>query len=303
MIETSKEKWNFFTTISIWPKRIHFDPYGWISNFSDDEKKYALRLLDGFTYFSADLVNQMFRSTYLNMSQYVIKNKYDFKMAQQEWSDFISNIIIVRVEGEIPSDADSGFHFARLARDILGIDEINLVTPEKALSLIKCGRSVNVVFVDDFVGSGNQFVETWFRNYDPSGSENLSFNSVAKEIDAGIDFFYIPIICTEIGKERINNFCPLVKIIPAHFYGQQQSALSHNSSIWRDDLKDIGPSFIHQVSERAGIPFLNGKVGCRTGFNSLGLSLAFSHGWPDATLPIYYFNDNGWKPLLKKGVA
>lgn len=294
------DKWRYMVTTGLWPKRGNFDPNAWISNFQPDELPLALRLLDGFTFFSDELVKQMFRSAFLNISQYVISEKNSLKISRNQWSTFVNSLIVVRVTGEIPCDADSGFAFARLARDVLMLDEERILSPEAALDYFVKGNISNVVFVDDFVGSGNQFGDTWEREY-PFGTSKVSFKNVQAYLGDKVKFFYCPVICTDLGRTNISARCKGVKIVPAHFYSSRQSALSDDSAIWRDDMRTEGPEFVASVSARIGIPDTGGGEDCWRGFHKLGLALAFSHGCPDATLPIFYTQQNGWKPLIKKG--
>jgi len=294
------DKWRYMVTTGLWPKRGNFDPVGWTSNFSKEEMPLALRLLDGFTYFSDELVKQMFRSAFLNVSQHILTDKDSLKKSRTSWAEFIDSLIVVRVTGEIPHDADSGFAFARLARDILMLDEQKIVSPEAALDIFMRGYTPNVLFVDDFVGSGNQFGDTWEREYEIH-NQKISFAAVQHHLQGKIKFFYCPVICTELGQSNISRRCPEVKIVPAHFYTSRQSALSSDSAIWRKDMKIEGPEFVKTVSARIGLPDTDGGEDCWRGFHKLGLALAFSHGCPDATLPIFYTQLNNWKPLIKKG--
>jgi hypothetical protein len=58
---------------------------------------------------------------------------------------------------------------------------------------------------------------------------------------------------------------------------------------------------VKAVSARIGIPDSGGAVvNDWQGFHCLGLSLAFYDSVPDATLPIFYWEENGWNPLIKK---
>lgn len=294
------DKWRYMVTTGLWPKRGNFDPNAWISNFLPDELPLALRLLDGFTFFTDELVKQMFRSAFLNISQHVISDKNSLQNSRAEWSNFVSSLVVVRVTGEVPRDADSGFAFARLARDVLMLDEERIVSPEIALAYFASGNTANILFVDDFVGSGNQFGDTWERKY-TIGQHKISFKDVHTYLGDKIKYFYCPVICTELGRSNIAIRCDGVKIVPAHFYTSRQSALSNDSAIWREDMKTEGPEFVASVSARIGIPDTDGGEDCWRGFHKLGLALAFGHGCPDATLPIFYTQQNNWKPLVKKG--
>jgi hypothetical protein len=251
------------------------------------------------------MVTAMFRSAFLDLSQRVCLNSTDFSTACESWSHFLENTAIVRVTGESPNDSDSGYLFTRYAKQYLEIPENRIYTPESAARLVKLGQVNRVVFVDDFVGSGDQFIKTWKRSL-TVGGERLSFQSLsaATTLQArDTEFYYCPLICTKFGAGEIASECPDVEIVAAHTLDPRQSALSPESFIWREDMALSGPTFVRKASERAGIPNLSGEVGCWSGYHALGLALAFDHGWPDATLPIFYHDKNGWLPLLKRDAS
>ena len=298
MLDTHTEKWRYYTDVRLWPVRAKLDAPGWISNFTDDEKPFALRLLDGFTYYSAQLVEQMFRATVANISQIVVRDRRNLSVAKSEWQRYLDSVKIVRVTGEQPSDADSGYIFTRLARDILQIREDQIVTSAEALDHLNSARGGNIVFVDDFVGSGSQFIATWHRQHAIRGGQNESFSTIERAIQGPASFFYCPILCTELGSAAIGVDCPPVIVKPAHFLTAKHSAIASSSFIWRDDMQLEGPRFVEMVSRRAGIPDLSGNPGCWRGFSSLGLAVAFEHGCPDATLPLFTWRSAEWTPLL-----
>ena len=69
--------------------------------------------------------------------------------------------------------------------------------------------------------------------------------------------------------------------------------------IWPEHLKYSGPSFIQNISQRIGVPDDEGPDDFR-GFHRLGLAIAFAHSTPDATLPIFRWEGNGWFPLARR---
>jgi hypothetical protein len=294
-------RYDYFVDVHLWPLRDRLNPQLWLSNFPPDEQKLAHRLLEGFVYYSRPLVAQMFRGAFANISQFIVKNKSNHLAASTEWARFLKSVKIVRVTGEEPNDTDSGYIFARLARDFLGIDQTQILSPAEVVeSMIRNPRQ-GVVFVDDFVGSGNQFLSTWTREY-PVGAHQYSFKAISDASPTPNSIFYAPIICTEKGKAAIASAAPTVRVVAAHVIGTRYSVLSPDSIIW-GDMSNEGPSFVREASARAGIPHKNGGLGCWTGFHSLGLALAFEHGWPDSTIPLLYFDENGWKPLLRAANA
>ena len=301
----SDDQWKYFIDTGVWPKRNQFAPQEWINNFDSDEKKFARRLLEKFTYFSEDMVKQLFKSSFVSLSKYILTNKADFILLARELLVFLDYLYILRVTGEDPSDADSGYIFTRSSRDVLGIPETQIITSQKFVEVIQYNPEASFVFVDDFVGSGNQFISFWHQQ---EILPNITFQKIYEHFP-NRKFFYCPAICTQMGYNLIRKCCP-VKVLPAHLYTELHSALNPESYIWRDFSKD-GPDFIKEISMKVGIPELENagvivnadgtKIVSWQGYLELGLVLGFSHGWPDATLPLFYHNEGGFKPLLKKG--
>lgn len=289
----------FFSEVQLWPRRVKVDPYSWMSNFVGEERKYATYLLNGFLFFSRELVERLFAAAFQSLSQHVVTSKNSFLTARGEWRRFGGAAVIVRVTGETPSDADSGYIFTRMARDHLGIPENRIFAPDRALSCLIDDPTIPVVFVDDFVGSGNQFVTLWRRRYAlPKHGLDASFAEVSPHLRAA-RFYYCPLVCTQAGRELIASHCPEVVLRPAHLLLPQFGVLHPDSIIWPDTLRSTAADFIRTVSERAGIPDSDGGVDDWRGFHKLGLAIAFDHGMPDASLPLFTWNQNGWHPLLK----
>jgi hypothetical protein len=158
-------------------------------------------------------------------------------------------------------------------------------------------RAGPIIFVDDFVGSGSQFIKTWRRQVPLSGSTS-SFERITAV--RGAEFYYCPLVCTEYGFERIKKECAAVQLHPAHLLPRKYSALDPNSVIWPNHLRTTAISFLQAVSTRAGIPDTNGNVDDWRGFHQLGLAIAMGDSVPDATLPIFYWERNGWIPLIRR---
>lgn len=285
-----------FVDFNIWPLTTQLDPTRWLNNFSDDEHKHACHLLNAFMYFSANITDQLFLTAFHNLSSKLRTTGADFLESQKQWSAFCGSLIITIVTGETPNPTDSGYTFSRKARQRLGIHENQIMSPEQALASLRSQRRP-VVFVDDFVGSGSQFVNTWKRQYDLNGQQ-LSFKALNAE--APLQAFYTPAVATHFGINHIKRICPGVVIAPGNDVADEYNALHPDSNVWPEALKESGPQFIRTVSQRIGLPDLDGDVGDWRGFNKLGLCLAFEHSTPDATLPIFYTEENGWHPLVRR---
>jgi hypothetical protein len=292
------EKCNSFVDFQLWPIRSELDPEGWLGNFTEAEQAHALHLLNAFIYFSHDLTRDIFLSSFQSISSSLRERNHDFVPVRDSWRNFCDNLVVTYITGEVPSPTDSGYIFARMARQFLGISQNRIFEPKEALRLLVEGQKRPVLFVDDFVGTGQQFVATWERLYDVGQTAHSSFKLFAAS--QGGQFFSCPVLSTAHGAAEISRSCPQVKTIPGNILDPKYSALHPNSVVWPDSLRATGAAFIREASRRAGIPDKNGGVDDWRGFNKQGLCVGFSHSIPDATLPLFYWNQNAWIPLRRK---
>ena len=251
-------------------------------------------------YYSVRLVEQLFAAGFQNLSVLNRRDGRGFREAQSTWQRFCDTLIVTYITGERPNPTDSGFTFARMARQVLEIDEERIVAPETALCILVSDPDRPVLFVDDFVGSGNQFISTWHRPYHvPSHGEH----SFARQALAGgsARYHYCPAVCTAYGAQRIAKRCPGDLVLsPGNWVADQNSVFHPESVVWPDHLRASAPQFVASASCRAGIPDNGGKVDDWRGYHKLGLTLAFAHSIPDATLPLFYWEKEGWRPLVRR---
>ena len=274
------EKCDYFSDIGIWPRKTDLNPELWLSNFQQHEERHALYLLNAFMYFSPDLVNQIFSTSIRTIGR---------MMTGDQWTEFLDSVLVTLVMGEVPSVTDSGYVFTRKART-LGIPEDHIMSHEKVFTRIQGGFNRAIVFVDDFVGSGDQFISTWNRI--PS-NQYESFRTLATGSQA--KFYYCPAFCTQPGLDSIKSNCPEVSVNPGVLIPDNYGALAPDSIVWPSQLRSTAENFLHSASTRAGIP-----ENLWRGYASLGLTIAFEDSVPDATLPIIYWEKNGWHPLMRR---
>ncbi|MEZ6048191.1 MAG: hypothetical protein R3C11_21965 [Planctomycetaceae bacterium] len=203
------EKCEFFVNTQVWPITSELDFRGWIRNFKKDEVEYAECLLNSFLYFSDTLTKQLLRAAFRQLAPLVIDRP---EQPNLDWENFLSSVIVTPVTGEDPNPTDSGNLFSRYTRQEIGIPQGNIVPNEKAIELLYFESPKTIVFVDDFVGSGKQFTETWFRVHTITPSVHKSFADIMNHTP--FKAFYIPTLCTTYGKTQINNLVPSVNLNP-----------------------------------------------------------------------------------------
>ncbi|MBN8600344.1 MAG: hypothetical protein J0M26_04915 [Planctomycetes bacterium] len=286
-------KCDFFVEAQLWPTHRTLDFQGWLQNFEEDEMETAVLLLSHFIYYSNELTQQLFRYAISKLVSQVC----DFSMpsAQAQWDEFTKNVLVTHVTGEDPNPSDSGYHFSRMSRQIVGVEPTQIVTNEEAIERLSFGDSRAVIFVDDFVGSGKQFCETWDRTHgfgNPARHE--SFSTVTENAQVDVATFYCPVICTWKGNAAIKRRAPRVNVLAAHDIDESYSVFSEACRFWPAEYVQKIESDIRKASKRAGI----GRDW--RGFNDLGLTIAFEHCIPDATIPLFWHESRNWVPLKKR---
>ncbi|MGH9418975.1 MAG: phosphoribosyltransferase-like protein [Thermoanaerobaculia bacterium] len=286
-------KCDYFVDVQLWPLTQQCNPRGWLTNFEDAEQIYAVHLLNSFMFFRQVLIDPLYSAAFQGISRQLC-GAQAFLTAQANWRSFVDLVLITRVTGETPSDTDSGYLFARLARQLLDVPEDRILSPSECLeSLMLSPRPV--VFVDDIAGSGDQFIATWNRAIALPSNTVMSFSKLAS-IRHRADFYYCPLFCTQKAAARITNACPNLILAPAHVLPARYSAVAADSVLWPISLRDEGIAFVERASKRAGIPISDWR-----GYDDLGLTIAFEHfAVPDATLPLFWWEENGWIPLVPR---
>jgi hypothetical protein len=293
-------KCEYFMQTHLWPLHAKLDPERWLSNFVPSEVDHALQLLNGFLYYSDTLSRNLFLSAFQDLSMHEARapGAEPFSGLRSSWRTFCDNALVTYVTGEDESPTDSGYKFARMARDYLNIDETRILAPAPLLEILASSGSRPVIFVDDFVGTGQQFVTTWRRRYRLGSGITTSFEGMSS-IKSDANFVYCTLIATEQGLQHIAVCCPAVVISAAHVLSPRYSALHPQSLIWPEQFRPTANAFLRDASLRAGLPDTNGaSVDDWQGYNRLGLALAFEHSTPDATLGILRWAKNGWRPLV-----
>ena len=273
------------------------DLHGWLTNFSASERGFALVLLSRFTFVADALVDQLFRSAFQNLSILLDDVWQDFNPARERWRRFCDNAMITLVQGERPNPSDSGWLFARKARQAIGVRQNQLHEPQKVVEELVRGFSGPVVFVDDFVGSGEQFLKTWARAY-PVEGRSVSFESLSEASPAS--FYYVNAMTTEYGRCRIKKRAPRVRLSAGNVIPKRYSLAHPDSLLWPDAIRPQGIQFIESIGRRLGFDADDGGESDWRGFHQLGLALAFAHCVPDASLPLFYTQNRGWTPLVQR---
>lgn len=268
----------------VWACEPKLRPRAWLDNFDAEDKNIAALLLDRFIYYSDEHTNSLLLAAFHSLGS----------IDTPEILPKLNDAKFTLVTGETPNPTDSGYAICRKVRQLLHVPDENIVEPIEAIEHALMGGTV--IFLDDFVGSGDQFLTTWKRKYLP---RNLSFEDISSMKNNLC--LYITLVTTDFGLNNINKNAPNVIVSAAH-------CITEKSTIRGIDLKGISNQqldvFLEKYSRRLTPQddYIARHVAYKKyGYKQRGLLFGFEHSIPDATLPIFWsLGRNGWTPLVER---
>ena len=118
---------------------------GWLNNFDESDKYIAAKLLDRFIYYSNRHTDSLLKAAYNSIGA-----EHDKSLCSM-----LESVIFTPITGEVPNPTDSGHLICRKVRQLFNIPEEQIVNQADAIEYAKMGKTI--IFLDDFVGSGQQF--------------------------------------------------------------------------------------------------------------------------------------------------
>lgn len=289
-------------TVGFWPGEDKLDVDRWLSNFDEDDKDTAIVLLSSFVFLSDRVVESLLADAYTSLQRSIKMVDWDLvdgngrKMKEP-------NVLFTFPTGENPSVTDSGYTFARKMRQQFKLDESQIMAPAKVAEVLS-SRSANdvnntaLVLVDDFAGSGEQVCKTLEREIRVKDEKSASIQALANE--KGLRVYYCLLVATGYAKKRLEREHNYLSVICSHVLGERYNIKSTNCAIVADDVRAKLCTLIDKYAdlylESPNVPDYVGKYG----FHNLGLTIAFQHSVPDATLPIFWAESSDWKPLYRR---
>jgi hypothetical protein len=177
-----------------------------------------------------------------------------------------------------------------------------IVEPMDALAAAASGK--NIVFLDDFVGSGNQMRETWRRKYSSRSPSSFAELARARRFHA----IYLNLVATRYGLLSLEFDCPDLILRPAHLLGDEYSVRNLANLPANRLIPSLADRIHTLLAKYAPTLVLNDDLRQADyplyGWHSLGLLLGFEHGIPDATIPLIWAEGQaGWTPLARRPIA
>ena len=255
----------------------------WLENFAESEENeyLAVRLLDSIIYRS----NEMAISSYQRYFSTCLKFHHE-KTCQAEnldlesWLDILKkgngriNATFVGVKSKSDTGESAGHIIRILNRSLLNARHVKSITE---LSKQETPPQL-MVFVDDMIGSGDQFCQFAKEN-------NLSSLSERTKI------LYCPLLALPAGVETITQAFPNIVVEPLEMISRENKVFVSDygdGTKFKNDPMNTVDDFKNQYIEfmKQHVPNMNDHLG-RDGAE---VSIVFEWGCPNQTLPIFWMN-------------
>jgi hypothetical protein len=281
--------------MGIWSgiERHRFD--NWCQQYESDEEKALLGLLlRQLVYRSKEqvksLLHQAFDKT-IPQELYRITGQekvFEDMRLFKSHSDYPESILIVPVIRDFEPPTKSGPLVARLLKKMIGINDKMMKWP---WNLGDLENVETIIFVDDFVGTGEQFLKFCKHHID-------------KEVfDKKINFLYSPITANKDGLDNITSSRADIKVCPIEVVtGEDNFFQSAKKEFELSDgevaeLEGFYLSFMEKIN-------LN-KIGSNKGrmlrgYGGLALTYAYEHGTPNGSLPLLWANSENYTSLFSR---
>jgi len=251
----------------------------WMKNFVTKEEQFLCACLLDSLLFRTD--EQVIASYHSIFNQHIptlqLKYKKDISVKRNILTLLQKNQTLVKLVTVNSADSagKSSHVLANLLRKKLGILQSNIIAPADLDYYYDEGTSL-FIFIDDFLGSGDQFQKQLDHYLNPKWERGL--------------ILYCPLIAHERGIEDVFKNYPNVIIQPVELIAKDYCFFTKYFSD-EGNTADLCKAFYKE--------FLNGKgfVDDLYGYKGLGVSVAFEHSCPDNTL-LAFRGDN--KPEYSK---
>lgn len=260
----------------------------WFSSFSSLEEQYfAAIILDSLVFRSADQTKALMIQGLQRCIPQLLMNDGYFDRYRGKWLETLSKsgvpIRLVPVLRNGDGPGKSGHVICREYSRLVGVNS-NLIINPQDISTAKADGVKLIIFVDDFLGTGQQFSEF--------------YGQVRGEFDDGLTPVYIPLCAHETGMDKVRADFPELCLSASEslsvcdgLFGEDQEFCPDRVNTYAL-LKEL---YLELMRTRLGTdidePF---------GYGGLGMVYGFSHATPNATLPLLWSKKNGNIFLLNR---
>ena len=236
----------------------------WLGQFDANHKELAARILDCVDFVSRDRIAQAYRS--------LLKDLPGWSMNATERS---GKWRFVPFSGSAGESGDALLYDFRLANRMDNQRYNELFVSARDLLRENLNVGDNVVFVDDFAGTGNHVCQAWVKD-------------MAELLPGGPNTYLLLVAASSAARQAIS----------------QTTNLTVARSIELTEADNIFSDHCHyfDAGEKTAILAYGKKADKRVpkGYGECGFVIVFAHRCPNNTIPILHANGKKWVGLFRR---
>jgi len=276
----------------------------WLKNFEDPngdgslDRLHALFLLSNFSYFNSVVMRTLLRAMYRDLVRQpalvnirnIHGNTRDWNVLNPAYEGFLTKTRFVG----IGNPSESGTHLLYYFRQENELSKDLFVHSHELFSVQPSGQRLiemldNVVFLDDFCGSGDQ--ATHYSN---------SLLRQLRTIKKSVRLSYFPLFATSSGLVNVRNNTIFDQVDTVAELDKSFASVSADSRYFRNAEPPLDVRLAMALSNKHGSLI---EPRHPLGYKGCQLLLGFSHNIPDNTLPIFWsFGTSArpWFPIFPR---
>jgi hypothetical protein len=265
----------------------------WIRNFKNGEERYfAACLLDALIYRSDNQTIAVIQQLFQRVLPDLARKRSWTALVVEDWSKPLASatvdpgVRLVAVVRETDPPKKSANIVLRLMHRHFSISSRCMMSSWQ-LRAAPPPQGTKIIFVDDFLGTGIQFIE-FFRD------EQM------RAIASAYECVYAPLVAYDAGAKDVQKAIANVDITSVEMLTVEHRLFHAAAECFNDGLNSPSSAeqFYYDLLVSRGIALTGDD---RRGFGGLELAYTFEHAAPDNSLPIWWWKDSpAWNPLFDR---
>jgi hypothetical protein len=266
----------------------------WIANFKTNEEKYfGACVLDALMYRSQDQTLALIKQMLQRALPDLMRLDPPGTAAPLNWSVALATasrfgdpgVRLVTAVRQSDPPTKSAHHVGRLLKRHFNVSEQWIIKAWEIGDHFARGVR-NFIFIDDFLGTGDQFERFYTQ-------ENISSYS-------GIYAAYVPLVAHTRGISYLRDHLPTVRVKSVEVLTESHAFFDPASKSFEDGVNspESARAFYYELLQNRAITLSGADRG---GFGGLELTYVFEHAAPDNCLPILWWRHSSqWTPLFDR---
>uniref|UniRef100_UPI004049757F phosphoribosyltransferase-like protein n=1 Tax=Flavobacterium sp. TaxID=239 RepID=UPI004049757F len=263
------------------------DVRSWLEQFGEfEDQRIVFKILENIKFYSSSEVRDKMEDLFLEVRREIAKSQKSVFLEQGKRK---RDDILVSYLDKNP--VKSGPEYAKIFVEQNNIYKDNSTNPDKLGNKLLEIKNINaIVFIDDFIGSGNSIIE----NLEPILNENekiLKENNILIIIGVITGFEEAKHKILDFARKK--GFSIVIKLLDPLNKSDKcfdNESLIYTKTIDRDKAKTICKKIGVTLEKKHPL-----------GFHDCQTRVVFSTTCPNNSLPILWKETSTWKPLFKRG--